>query len=210
MPHEKPLPDVLNELPPPSIPQPPTFESDIQEQRDRVLCLKTMLNESPDPATEYAGIVFLPTAESDAALYRLSIRFPSIVEDIRNTIRFCERACDKLRERPNDGAAKDTLLNGMESLLHKMESGIAAMTEAHRAPPPTPADEKTKGFHSAEWLRTELGILPERLSENRERIKTIPAPRGFVDVEGKKPRKLWHVEDAEEHCTPKRRTSKRR
>lgn len=63
-------------------------------------------------------------------------------------------------------------------------------------------------YHSAEWIFQRHGIKGPRLSEKRVHIRRKDAPPGFTDVEGKRPRELWHVADAIKHCSPKARRPK--
>lgn len=77
-----------------------------------------------------------------------------------------------------------------------------------RTESPTTADGESptvKDFHSAEWLSINEGIVSERLSEAARvgKVRCMNVPKGYTDVELRKPRKLYHVGDAKKHCTAK-------
>ncbi|MBI5865345.1 MAG: hypothetical protein HZB38_12715 [Planctomycetes bacterium] len=62
-----------------------------------------------------------------------------------------------------------------------------------------------KEFGPADWFKCQHGIVQVRLSEaaNAGRVKTMPAPKGQIDSQGRKVRLLYHVQDALKHCSPK-------
>lgn len=62
-----------------------------------------------------------------------------------------------------------------------------------------------QGFRCADWFGHEHGIRPSRLSEAAKRgiVRTVPAPRGYLDSQGRKVRILYHEAGGLEHCSPK-------
>lgn len=80
---------------------------------------------------------------------------------------------------------------------------------AARMQPEVPSDSD---YHSADWFEINHGIRSSRLSEKSRdtKVRTKPAPKGFTDVEGMKPRMVYHVGDALKNCSPKRVTQKTR
>lgn len=64
-------------------------------------------------------------------------------------------------------------------------------------------------WRSAEWLACHHGIYKSRLSEKAQdgKVRTMDAPHGYTDFEGKHPRKLYNVADALRECEPKRVTA---
>lgn len=100
---------------------------------------------------------------------------------------------------------------GKTRSLDDVGLGDTAMRDAElRKSAPAEAKAHLVGHHSAEWLLLHHGIKGPRLSEKRELIRRIDAPTDFTDVEGKRPRELWNVDDALKFCAPKRTTSKPR
>lgn len=64
-----------------------------------------------------------------------------------------------------------------------------------------------EGFRPADWLSYQHGIKQPRLSEavRDGKVRTLSAPRGYLDSEGKTVRILYNAADAVKHCSPKRR-----
>lgn len=63
------------------------------------------------------------------------------------------------------------------------------------------------GYAPADTIRLDHGISSSRLSEGKTKgkIKTRPAPSGLKDTQGKNIHVLYHVEDAKEYASPKRK-----
>ena len=66
------------------------------------------------------------------------------------------------------------------------------------------------GYRPADTLRLEHGIVQSRLSEAAAdgKVRTMQAPSGLKDSQGKRVRQLYNKADALKHCTPKRTKKK--
>ena len=63
-----------------------------------------------------------------------------------------------------------------------------------------------EGFRHADWLWHKHGIAAPRLSEAARdgKVRSVQAPRGTIDSQGRTVRMLYNEADAVKHCLPKR------
>lgn len=89
---------------------------------------------------------------------------------------------------------------------HQVEQRPVA---AQSTSPGTPGIE---GYCPADWFWHEHGIKQARLSEaaGAGKVRTKPAPRGYLDTEGRAVRVLYNKADALKHCAPKHVTTRTR
>lgn len=84
----------------------------------------------------------------------------------------------------------------------EVNSAILAATAQHDA------QQSFDGFVPADTLRHDHGIGRNRLSEasKKGKVRSMRAPRGLKDSEGRSVRLLYHRDDAIKHCSPERRS----
>lgn len=92
--------------------------------------------------------------------------------------------------------------NQLQALLREVEADLEL-----RAATPT-----IQGYRSADTLGIEHGIRPERLSKaaGDGKVRTMLAPKGTKNSEGRDVRVLYCKADAMKHCSPKRLAKKSR
>jgi len=68
------------------------------------------------------------------------------------------------------------------------------------------AAASVQGYRPADWFWCQHGIRPQRLSEasGAGKVKTVPAPKGVLDSQGRAVRTLYNEVQALKCCSPKR------
>lgn len=123
---------------------------------------------------------------------------------------FINSAVGKLREdgRFECNAMMPTFAaNGRDSRVRITADGLKYLQNGRGHAAPSNGDVNDGEFHSAAWFEIRHGIRASRLTEaaGNQLIRTKAAPKGYADVEGRRAFRLYHVEDALKHCSPKRR-----